>query len=163
MTERIITRLPTPVRLEYTASVGRHYESYLRALAEGRLIGGRCPSTGRVYVPPRASSPTCGLPTDEIVELRDTGVLTTFCIIRIPFEGQRLEPPYVFGAILLDGADMPIYHLVSGCPLESIRMGMRLRARWKPEELRGPTLESIAFFEPTFEPDAPFESYAEHL
>lgn len=163
MSERVITRLPTPVRLEFTASVGRHYETYLRGLEESRFLGGRCPSTGRVYVPPRASSPMCGLPTDQLVELRDTGVLTTFCIIRIPFEGQRLTPPYVFGAIVLDGADMPIYHLVSGCPLESIRMGMRLRAVWKPRELRGPTLESVAYFEPTGEPDAAFESYAEHL
>lgn len=158
-----ITRIKTPVRLEYKMYPGTHYSKYLRALAEGRIIGGRCPESKKVYVPPRGASPTSGLPTDEIVEVKDVGVLTTFCVIRIAFPGQKMTPPYCFGAIVLDGADMPIYHLVSGCPLESVRMGMRLRARWKPEELRGPTLESISFFEPTFEPDAAFESYAEHL
>ncbi|MFO0696647.1 MAG: Zn-ribbon domain-containing OB-fold protein [Polyangiales bacterium] len=163
MSEPIVPKLHTPVHLVYTATVGRHYETYLRALSEGRIVGGVCSATGRVYVPPRGASPMSGRPTDEIVEVAQVGILTTFCIVRIPFEGQRLTPPYVFGAIVLDGAHVPIYHLVSGCPLEEIRMGMRVRAVWKPREAWGPTLESIAHFEPTGEPDAPFESYAEFL
>lgn len=163
MTDTIITKLNTPVRLQYTATVGRKYEAYLRALAQGRLIGGRCAESGRVYVPPRAASPVCGLPTDTLVELGDVGTLTSFCVIRIPFAGQRLVPPYVFGAIVLDGADMPIHHLVSGCALESIRMGLRVKARWRAPEDRTPSLESIEFFEPSGEPDAAFESYQEHL
>lgn len=161
--ESIVRRLETPVHLEYVATVGRHYETFLRGLAEGRILGGRCPSSGLVFVPPRGASPLCGRPTDEIVEVGAQGVLTTFCVIRIPFAAQRLEPPYVFGAILLDGANMPLHHLVSGCPVPEVRMGMRVRARWQPREAWGPTLESIAYFEPTSEPDVPFDTYAEHL
>ena len=42
-------------------------------------------------------------------------------------------------------------------------MGMRVEAVWvEPEELR-PTLESIKYFRPTGEPDAPYDSYKEHL
>lgn len=159
----IVRVLRTPVHLEYVATVGRHYETFLRALADGRIVGGRCAASGKVFVPPRGASPLSGRPTDELVELPSEGVLTTFCVIRIPFATQRLEPPYVFGAIVLDGADMPMHHLVSGCPVEDVRMGMRVRARWKPPEARAPSLESIEFFEPTGEPDVPFDTYAEHL
>ena len=42
-------------------------------------------------------------------------------------------------------------------------MGMRVKAEWAPPGERRPTLESIRCFTPTGEPDAPFESYQEHL
>lgn len=158
-----ITRIKTPVKLDYGIYPGTHYTMYLNALKEGRFIGGRCPESKKVYVPPRGASPTSGLPTDEIVELKDTGVLTTFCVIRLEFPGQKLKPPYCFGAIVLDGADLPIYHLIGNIPYDDVRMGMRVRAKWKPREEWETSLENVLYFEPTGEPDAPFESYSEHL
>jgi uncharacterized OB-fold protein len=161
--EPISPFMPAPVHLDYLVIPGQHYTEYLRGLQQGKLIGGRDPQSGKVYVPPRAADPVTGNPTSEYVEVSDTGVLTTFTIIRIPFEGQKLKPPYCFGAIVLDRADMPIYHLVSGLPYDEIRMGMRVKAKWKPKEQWEPSLENILYFEPTGEPDAPFESYKEHL
>jgi uncharacterized OB-fold protein len=161
--EPISPFMPAPVHLDYTVSPGQHYTEYLRGLQRGKLIGGRDPESRKVYVPPRAADPVTGNPTSEYVEVSDAGVLTTFTVIRIPFEGQKLKPPYCFGAIVLDGADMPIYHLVSGLPYDEIRMGMRVKAKWKPAEQWEPSLENILYFEPTGEPDAPFESYKEHL
>lgn len=158
-----ITRIKTPVNIQFTVNPGTHYTMYLRALEQGKFIGGKCPTSGKVYVPPRGASPTSGLPTDEIVDVKDTGVLTTFCVIRIPFPGQKMKPPYCFGAIVLDGADMPIYHLIGNMAYEDVRMGMRVKAKWKPREEWAPTLESILYFEHTGEPDAPFDSYKEHL
>ena len=113
----------------------------------------------------RDVSPQAAIATGEfaVVEVEDVGVLTTFTIIRIPFEGQKLKPPYCFGAIVLDGADMPIYHLISGVPHDDIRMGMRVKAVWKPKEEWETSLENILYFEPTGEPDAEFDSYKEHL
>lgn len=161
--EPISPILLSPVHVEYKVNPGRHYSAYLRGLQQGKLIGGRDPQLGKVYVPPRAADPMTGEPTSEYVEVADEGVLTTFTIIRIPFEGQKLKPPYCFGAIVLDGADMPIYHLISGVPHDDIRMGMRVKAKWKPPEEWEPSLENILYFAPTGEPDAPFESYKEHL
>ena len=152
-----------PVHLEYKVRPGKHYTAYLNALKEGRLIGGKCPESGKVYVPPRGASPTSGLPTDEYVDVSDSGVLTTFTVVRIPFPGQKLTPPYCFGAIVLDGADLPIYHLISGVPHDQIRMGMRVKAKWKPKDEWETSLENILYFEPTGEDDVPFEQYAEHL
>jgi uncharacterized OB-fold protein len=155
--------LPGPVHLDFSVMPGLHQSAYLRGFQEGKILGGKCQTTGKVYVPPRGASPVDGKPTEEYVELPHTGVLTTFTVVRIPFEGQKLTPPYCFGAIVLDGADLPIYHLISGVSHDEIRMGMRVKAKWKPREQWETSLENILYFEPTGEPDAPFASYSEHL
>lgn len=162
MTE-IVKSITTPIRLEYVYRPGRATSRFLRGLAEGRILGQRCPVTGKVYVPPRGASPTHGVPTEEEVEVRDTGTVTTFCIVRIPSESLSIQPPFVAAHILLDGADIPFFALIQECPFDEVRMGMRVQAVWVPKEALAPTFESIRYFKPTGEPDAPFESYQEHL
>ena len=141
----------TPVRLHYmhTASPGESF--YLRGLAERRLLGQRCGVCGQVYVPPRGTCPADGVPTHEEVELPESGTVTTFCIVNVGYPGQKVTPPYVAAAILLDGADIAFGHLVLGCDASEVRMGMRVRAVWGDE--------GVSHFEPSGEPDAPYESY----
>ncbi|MCA9678486.1 MAG: Zn-ribbon domain-containing OB-fold protein [Myxococcales bacterium] len=158
-----VTMVPSHVRLTYTVTAGRHLSSYLRALADRRIVGGRCPVCTKVYLPARGACPTCGVPADQPVEVADRGTVTTFCVIRIPFEAAPFPPPYVAVAILLDGADMPIFHLVRGIAPEEARMGMRVQARWVADDQLGPTLASIQWFELSGEPDAAYETYANHL
>ncbi|WP_346054156.1 MULTISPECIES: Zn-ribbon domain-containing OB-fold protein [Amycolatopsis] len=153
----------TPVHLHYEHSASPEESLYLRGLAEGRLIGQRCPACGKVYIPPRGACPVDGVPTAEEVELPDTGIVTTFCIVNVPFLGQRIKPPYVAAYILLDGADIAFLHLVLGCDASEVRMGMRVRAAWKPRDQWWTSLENIDHFEPTGEPDVPYESFAHHL
>jgi len=158
-----LRRLQAPVRLEYQATAGRGLSRFLAALVEGRIVGQRCPACGKVYVPPRGACPTCGIATSEEAGVADTGTLTSFCIVNTPVEGRSLPLPYVYGSVLLDGADIPFPHLIQGLPVEEIRMGLRVRAEWASESERKPSLESILCFRPTGEPDAPFDSYKEHL
>lgn len=158
-----VTMVTTPVRLEYQHSASPEESRYLRGLAEGRLLGQRCPACQKVYIPPRGACPTDGVPTQDEVELPDHGIVTTFCVVNVPFLGQRIQPPYVAAYILLDGADIAFLHLVLGCDASEVRMGLRVRAVWKPRAEWGTTLQNIDHFAPTGEPDAPFESYAGHL
>lgn len=158
-----VTLFPSPVQLDYTVTAGHHLSTYLRALAGKRIVGGRCPSCKKVCLPPRGSCPTCGVPAGELVEVADVGTITTFCIIRIPFDAAAFPPPYAAVAIVLDGADMPFFHLVRGVEVDQVRMGMRVRAVWVPDAELGPTLSSIKWFEPTGEPDVPAEQIARHL
>jgi uncharacterized OB-fold protein len=116
-----------------------------------------------VYVPPRGACPVDGVPTAEEVELPDTGIVTTFCVVNVPFLGQRIEIPYVSAYILLDGADIGFLHLIQGIPADQVRMGMRVKAVWKPREQWGTTVENITHFEPTGEPDADYETFKDHL
>jgi len=153
----------TPVRLHYVHSASAEESRYLRGLMEGKVIGQRCPACGKVYVPPRGACPVDGVPTATDVDLPDIGTITTFCVVNVPFQGQRVPSPYVAASVLLDGADIAFQHLILGCEPSEVRMGMRVRAVWKPREQWGTTSENIDHFEPTGEPDAPYDSYAHHL
>jgi uncharacterized OB-fold protein len=104
-----------------------------------------------------------GVPTEEEVELPDHGIVTTFCIVNVPFMGQRIPPPYVAAYVLLDGADIAFLHLILDCPAEEVRMGMRVEAVWRPRDEWEPSLQNITHFRPTGEPDAPYDSYKDHL
>jgi uncharacterized OB-fold protein len=158
-----VTMVTTPVHLHYQHTASLEESRYLRGLEQGRLLGQRCPECRKVYIPPRGACPTDGVPTEEEVELPDTGTVTTFCIVNVPFLGQRITPPYVSAYVLLDGADIPLMHLVLGCAADEVRMGMRVKAQWRPREEWGSTLGNIDHFRPSGEPDAEFESYAEYL
>jgi uncharacterized protein len=158
-----VTMVTTPIRLHYQHSASAEESRYLRGLAEGKVIAQRCPACGKVYVPPRGACPTDGVPTTTDVELPDRGTVTTFCVVNVPFQGQRVPTPYVAAAVLLDGADIAFQHLILGCEPSEVRMGMRVRAVWKPRDQWGTTSENISHFEPTGEPDTPYESYAHHL
>jgi uncharacterized protein len=158
-----VAMMSAPVRLHYEHTASPEESRFLRGLAEGRLLAQRCPVCGKVYIPPRGACPTDGVPTTDEVELPDHGIVTTFCVVNVDYPGQRVSAPYVAAAVLLDGADIPFQHLILGCDPDEVRMGMRVRAEWKPREEWGTTLENIDHFRPTGEPDAPYQTYAHHL
>jgi uncharacterized OB-fold protein len=152
-----------PIRLEYNYTPGLASSRYLRTIAQRRIVGQRCPSCQKVYVPPRGSCPTCAVPTQEEVELEHKGTVTTFCIVNLPFY-KDIEPPYVAASILLDGADIALFHLIQEVPEgRDITMGMRVEAVWVDDADLQPSLESIKYFRPIDEPDADYDSYKEHL
>lgn len=152
---------PTSVSIQHTAS--RPESIYLRALQQGLLLGARNGDDGKVYFPPREADPATGRELDQFVELPDTGTVTTFAIINIPFAGQKITPPYVAAYILLDGADIPFLHLVTEIDAAEVRMGMRVQAVWKPREEWGLGIDNIEHFRPTGEPDADYDTYKHHL
>jgi uncharacterized OB-fold protein len=158
-----VTMTVTPVRLRYQHTASSAESAYLRGLAEGRLVGQRCPACGKVYIPSRGTCPADGVPTDSEVELPGTGTVTSFSIVNVGYPGQQVKPPYVAAAVLLDGADVAFQHLVLGCEPGEVRMGLRVRAAWRPREEWAATAGTISHFEPTGEPDAPYESIASFL
>ncbi|HEU0191878.1 MAG TPA: OB-fold domain-containing protein [Mycobacterium sp.] len=157
----------TPIELEIEHSTSYPESTYLRALKEGRLLGARTVSAGgekgKVYFPAREADPATGRQLTEFVEVADTGTITTFAIINIPFLGQRIKPPYVAAYVLLDGADIPFLTLVSDVDAHDVRMGMRVQALWKPREEWGYDMGNIEYFRPTGEPDADYDTYKHHL
>ena len=158
-----IKAIKTPVHLEYTVTAGHALSRFLRGIMEKRLLGERCPVCQKVYVPPRGACPTCAVATRDVVEVKDKGTITTFCVVNVPVEGKQIELPYVVASIVLDGADIEIFHLIREIPAKDVRMGLRVEAVWVPPEQMGPTLESIAHFKPSGEPDASYESFKEFV
>ncbi len=129
-----VRKIRTPIRLDYTMTAGEAQSRFLRQIANGKIFGQRCPEC-----------------------------VTTFCIVNIPFAGAAVEVPYVCASVLLDGADITLFHLVQEVPVDEVRMGMRVEAVWVPPEERGPTLQSIKHFRPTGEPDAPYDAYKDRM
>jgi uncharacterized OB-fold protein len=158
-----VTMTLAPVRLRYQHTASLAESDYLHGLAEGRLIGQRCPACGKVYIPSKGTCPADGVPTDSDVELPDTGTVTTFSVVNVGYPGQEVKPPYVAAAVLLDGADIAFQHLILGCDPAEVRMGMRVRAVWRPREEWSTTFRNISHFAPAGEPDAPYESFARFL
>ena len=153
----------TPIGLSVTHTAGPAESEFLRAIVQGRILGRRRSTGPEVYVPPRDYCPSDGVAMGEYVEVSDHGTVTTFGIVNVPFAGQQIKPPYVTAYILLDGADLPIQHLVLGCEASEVRMGMRVRAVWAQESERPASMKAITHFEPSGEPDADPDTYAKHL
>jgi uncharacterized protein len=158
-----VTGIISPVRLAYDYAASPEESKFFRGLAEGKLLGQRCPKCQKVYVPPRGACPVDGVPTAEEVELPDRGTVTTFCVVNVPFQGQKIPIPYVSAYVLLDGADIAFLHLILETDVADVRMGMRVEAVWKPREEWTTDLNNIRYFRPTGEPDADYETYKQHL
>src|SRR5687768_11391603 len=109
------------VFLPYEYVAGDRKAIYLRALKDKKILGSRCSKSGKVFVPPVIASPETFAPCDEIVEVADRGIVTTFCIVNIPVIGRNLEIPYVAASVALDGADISIFSLVQECPPDQVR------------------------------------------
>jgi len=158
-----VTMIVTPVSLTIQHTASHEESAYLRAIAEGRLLGAKTGENGKVYFPPHGADPATGQPTTDFVELPSKGTVTTFAIINIPFQGQRIKPPYVAAYVLLDGADIAFLHLVADIDAHQVRMGMRVEAVWRPREEWGFGIDNIEYFRPTGEPDAEYDTYKHHL
>jgi uncharacterized OB-fold protein len=158
-----IKYVDSTVYLPYDYVAGDYKARYLAALKDKRIIGSQCSKTGKVFVPPLVCSPESFAPCDRFVEVRDRGVITTFCIVNIPVIGRNLEIPYVAASVALDGADISIFALIQECMPEDVRMGMRVEAVWKPDGERQGDHADIQYFRPTGEPDAPQASYINRL
>jgi uncharacterized OB-fold protein len=158
-----VTGIISPVRLAYDYAASPEESKFFRGLAEGKLFGQRCPKCEKVYIPPRGACPVDGVPTTDEVELPDRGTVTTFCIVNVPFLGQKIEPPYVSAYVLLDGADIAFLHLILDIDAADVRMGMRVEAVWKPREEWTTSLDNIKYFRPSGEPDADYDTYKQHL
>lgn len=165
------------VSLTYHERLTPNLNRFVDNLLEGRILGHKCPSCGRVYVPGKGYCPLCVVATtdkDE-VELVDKGTVTGFTIITpVAYYGQKATEPFVYASVLLDGADTPLGGQdIVGIAHEDIRMGLRVKAVWKPREERtaegisnrgwGGISGVVSAFEPTGEPDATSEVYKEHI
>lgn len=155
--ESMVTGIVAPARLDYAYSPGRAQTAYINALAERRIVGERCPSCQKVYVPPRGACPTCGVGTAEQVEVGPGGTVTTYCIVNIKARNLDIEVPYVYAHIALDGADLALHGRIGGIPYDQVRIGLRVEPVWT-EGGRYPD-----HYRPTGEPDADYETFKEML
>jgi uncharacterized OB-fold protein len=135
------------VTLEYpfTRSTGPVIGAFLTGLREGVIVGIKR-SDGSVLVPPCEYDPATSEPLTEIVEVGDTGVVTSWCWNGAPRARQPFDADFAWALILLDGAGTPMLHAVRAAGPESVQTGMRVRAVWRAE--REGHISDIECFEP---------------
>lgn len=165
------------VTLTYHERLTDNLNRFADGLLEGRIIGAKCPSCGRVFVPSKGYCSLCVVPTTEEdeVEVPDTGIVTGFTIITpVNYYGQTKTEPFVYASVRLDGADSTLGGMdITGVTHAELRPGLRVKAKWKPKDERnvdgmtnrgwGGLGEVVESFEATGEPDAPEAEYKEHL
>jgi uncharacterized OB-fold protein len=165
------------VSLHYRERLTPNLNRFVDQMLDGHITGHKCPSCGRVYVPPKGYCPLCVVATGEEdeVEVKDTGIMTGFTIVTpVAYYGQEQTEPFVYASVLLDGASSPLGGQdIVGIAHEKLRMGLRVKAVWRPKAERkvagisnrgwGGLDSIIESFEATGEPDAPHEAYRDHI
>lgn len=149
---KIVTVTDAP-RLSYAMDTGEAIGRYLAELKRGLLIARRCRHCGRVMIPPRSFCELCFRPTDEWVHVKDTGTVNTFSLCYVSWDVRRLKRPQIPAVIEIDGASpgMGILHILKKIAPESVRIGMRVKAIWKPRSQRSGSITDIAYWVPIAE------------
>jgi len=136
------------IRYQFTA--GQAISKFLKGLRDGKILATKCSKCRRVMVPPRAFCELCFKPTDEWVELRDTGTVETFSISYIDPDAKPLDEPEIVAVISIDGASpkMGILHKLGEVEPDKVYIGMKVRAVWKPEGEREGMITDIKYWKP---------------
>lgn len=146
---RICFNTFTP-KLEYKWDAGVAIGRYLNGLKKGVLLGRSCKHCGRVLIPPRMFCEWCFKHTSEWITLADTGHVNTFSLCYVTWDMKRLTEPQIPAVIEIDGASkgFGILHLLGEVDPFKIRIGMAVRAVWKPPEARQGAITDIKYFKP---------------
>jgi uncharacterized OB-fold protein len=136
--------------LQYSWDMGEAIGRYLEELKQGRLIARRCHRCERIMIPPRMFCERCFRPTDDWVYVKDTGRVNTFSLCYISWDVRHLKRPEIPAVIEIDGASpgMGILHVVRNVAPKKMRVGMRVRAIWKPQSRRTGSITDIAHWAP---------------
>lgn len=135
---------------KYAWSAGEAMSRFLEELQAGRLIARTCHACQRILFPPRMFCEDCFRPTDAWTVVRDTGTIETFSISYLDTDAKRIAEPILVGVVSIDGASpkMGLMHYFGEMTKDEIRIGMRVKAEWKPPSERVGSVLDIRYFRP---------------
>jgi hypothetical protein len=117
----------------YTRSTGPVIGAFLAGLRDKRFVGVRT-SDGRVLVPPAEYDPITSDDLSELVDVAETGIVTTWSWNDQPLAGQPFDRPFAWALVQLDGADTGLLAAVD-VAREDMRTGLRVHARWADDRV----------------------------
>jgi 3-keto-5-aminohexanoate cleavage enzyme len=134
--------------LPYTYFAGAVGSKFITTIRDQKkIMGVKCPKCNKVYVPPRQ---TCEKDMSDIrenwVELKNTGVVTNFTVVRYNDKHLPRKAPFVMALVKLDGADTPFAHILEGVKPEEVKIGMKVEAVFAKTPTN--TILDIDHFEP---------------
>jgi uncharacterized OB-fold protein len=148
--EKKITYTWWEPEVQYSWSLGLAMSKFLQGLKKGKIIGIHCKRCKRVIVPPRMFCEYCFGPTEEWIEISDTGIIETYSISYLDPDARRIEEPILVGVIDFDETPPHhgIMHYFGEMTKEEIKIGMKVKAVWKPENEREGSVTDILYFKP---------------
>ena len=125
-------RLSAPLVLEYpfTRTTGPVIGAFLTGLRE-KIVLGIKREDGTVLVPPTEYDPETSETLTEMVEVAQQGEVTTWTWVQAPRPQSPWDSPHALAMIKLEGADTPILHAVLADGPESLKVGMKVRIKWR--------------------------------
>ncbi len=148
-TGQVLT-LEWPTSLRYAWDTGVAMGRFLSGLKDGRIVGRRCDRCQRVLVPPRMFCERCFRPTDAWQYVEDSGTVNTYSESHIRWDAMRISEPILVAVIEIDGASQGgLLHLLGEVKAENVRVGMKVKAAWKPPAERAGSILDIRYFRPT--------------
>lgn len=131
----------------YTHAAGPVRSRFLLELRDNqRIMGTRCPSCNRVYVPAKPTCIVCLGALDEWVVASNRGTVLTYTVVSQPGPGHKRAAPFIYCIVQLDGADTGLTHFLGEVDHEDLRVGMRVEAVF--QEAREGSILDIKYFKP---------------
>ena len=132
-------------------SAGSYGSKFLTELRDNKkFVGVKCPSCGKVYVPPRRVCGPCFEELTELVPVSDEGEIITYTVVSFgfvdPSTGEQKPVPYGYAVVKLDGADTYLMHFVDETDPEKIKIGDRVKAVFEEDGKRIGSLLDIKHF-----------------
>jgi uncharacterized OB-fold protein len=134
MSDSDVLSAPHSIEYTYTRSTGPAIGAFMTGLRDRRIIGVRG-SDGRVLVPAVDYDPVTSADLDELVEVADVGVVTSWFWNDQPLAGQPLDHPFAWALVRPDGADTSILAAVDAGEPARVATGTRVQARWAEERV----------------------------
>jgi uncharacterized OB-fold protein len=116
----------------YKRSLGPVLSRFFTALRDRHFLGIRR-SDGSVMVPPKEYDPDTSESLDDWVEVSDQGVVRSWSWVSHPRRQQPFDHPFAYALVQLDGSDTPFIHVLDAPGEDSMKTGMRVKARWAEE------------------------------
>ncbi len=136
-------------KAKYSWSTGIAIGRFLQELRNGRIIGRICDKCGRKVVPPRIFCEWCFRRNDDWIVVPDRGTIATYSVSYIATDASRMKRPTIPAVIQLDEtSNAGILHMVSEVEPEAVKIGMRVRAVWRPPRQRTGSILDIKHFRP---------------
>jgi len=146
--------------MNYSWDNGNALTTYLDGFKAGKIRGSKCSRCGRVMIPARAFCEICNLRlVDDWYDLPDTGKVETFTLSRVEWDSSMIPDGKIriFAVVSIDNTTeyMGLCHWLDEVDPWEVKVGMRVKAVWKPEEERKGCVTDLKYFRPLRDDDPP--------
>ena len=115
--------------IDYIHSYAQDSE-FFRAIGKKKLMGSKCKKCSYTYATPRSHCMMCGAET-EWYELPNEGRIHTFTTCYFGSEAFLKETPFNLIMVEFEGVDSLFMSRLIGAELEDIKIGMKVKAKFK--------------------------------